>query len=360
MKRKSICKANVVVFNDKEDVLTYIDEHEYDRDTMKVDLMCAYLIKAREMQDEETVENIVTDIMIDPSAIGYLEHFSFRKFDNYGIDELAFIYEDDDAYNNFLNMIVKTEREAWENVTWDYVLNSLTGNYKATSALIINNLLKVKLNVANKEWVLDRAKGAYPNLTENYLKRYVEIRKNSNYTMTLRNTSYEIVNACAENGYKVGVRAIIALQKAFGYKPEVNGVVLYNKEDASAKRFFEITHADEMTDEDIYDTCKKLVAELHYDMDDIRVIATWLFRARSEGYNKNNGIEVTDAQKARYCTAYDLKEYSYTAGAANKVVYKMRNEIKEHFGTGTDSLAMNTLTYVMTMPTGKRKKQAIA
>ena len=69
-----------LLFKTVNEVIRYVNNTEYDKDTMRIDLMAAYLIVARESEDFETLDKIAWDMVQENVTIRYLESFINRNF----------------------------------------------------------------------------------------------------------------------------------------------------------------------------------------------------------------------------------------------------------------------------------------
>ena len=213
----------VGVFASKEDVISYVNEHEYNNRTTRLDLMCAYLILARERNDEKTVERIATDLTRENATCRFVMSFTNRHFGYYCADVLAPVYERlvlSDAYYPLLMGAFKEFKQ----IQWDFVLSSLCGEKKYTSQYFVNRYLSIRIRPYYRRWILEEAKKDYPLLILRDLKIYTCIRKISDYKITLSNTTnQEIVDLCKGkkiNGTSLSWDRVNKLRVAFGYEKE--------------------------------------------------------------------------------------------------------------------------------------------
>jgi len=346
----------VGVFTSKEDVISYVIEHEYNNRTTRLDLMCAYLILARERNDEKTVERIAVDLTRENATCRFVMSFTNRNFGRYGVDEFIPVYERlvlSDAYYPLL-MGAFTE---FKQIQWDFILSSLCGEKKYTSQSFVNHYLSTRIRSYYRSWILEEAKKDYPLLTERDLNIYIRIRKNSDYKITLSNaTNQEIVDLCKEKKIEGGSLSwdrVNKLRVAFGYESEneewlpLRERPTWKREHPNELRYLKTTNADLMDEDEMQDVLSRIRTVLGYTDEEMAVLQTWLYRAKYQGVGSNEGIIVPDSLIRRYPrTALTSPKTSDNACAINLMRMAVRTAYRAG-KLGSGCLILDVINRVM-------------
>ncbi len=348
-------------FKDKAEVLNYIKNHKYEKYATRLDLAFAYLIVARENGDIEKVHEIASDILLENATFRFVMHFTNRNFGRYGVDEFIPVYERLVLSDSYFP-VLQGAYDEYKKIEWNQILPSLCGEYQYTSQKLINHVLGLRIKHYYHDWILDKAKEIYPNLTDNYLKFYIKIRKGSDYLITLSNsTNKEIVSFCKESGINASWKKINDLRVAFGYEAEDEDT-LPLRERPDWKRnhpnelyYLRHTDADLIEEEEMQLVLSTIKSVLDFTPDEMASLQTWLYRAKYHGVGDNEGVLVPDSLLRKYPRTPNI---SVKTSDAAHALNSMRRTIEVAYKNGLLGDSCLTLDVISRTMGNKRRKTA--
>ena len=309
---------------------------------MNIPCMLLYLLAAKDKCDQETVEAIANDLICKKETVEFLSNFIMYQWDRYGLSDLKFVYDIADTHECVEAMLI-AEKEEWKKITWDYYFESVHANFGLwESKNTVEWYLTTRMMGAYKNWFLSVAQRRLPELTRRRIDDYAHIRRITNKTVDLRaNTNDEIIEAVNKAGdNSLTWRRIDNIRVAFGYQSEERTLPMFYQKDwkkshsscaERAKKYMDVT--TEMIDE----TLSAIQTSLDFSNPETEVLRNWINRFCNSGYNKNDGIELTDSLKIRYdyrrCfpgkTYHSLEEVNKDSAVLGRVRAEIRTIVKD-------------------------------
>ena len=299
----------------------------------------ALLVAAKETNNLELLEKCLDRLMCDSQTRSAMKYLLNKMYGRYGVDELMYLYQEF-SYKEFYEMLTPLCRNVWMELTWNYVSTHLSDTRDVRGNYFVHHFLKLRLTGAYCKLICTLAKDRFPTLTFSALRRYIKMRKETNYQFSFSKCSnaeamelfkqYGVGDICSEetlNKYRI----------MFGHEAEESSIPLQERPEwKTAHRneilFWKRTQANLITEEQQVQMLSQVEEEMDYTDEEIADLRNWMMIARYEG------------RAADDLTVCDTLRERYEGGTCKSVIKKMRIDILRHCDlTAFDPVLVSTL-----------------
>ncbi len=328
----------------------YLENRDVDYDELSICLVSAFLIIARDtdLYSEFYINKALDAIMADSQVINGIEHNVACNYGRYALDDFGFIY-DENTYEECLESIKKRVRALFlREMKFEKVANNLFGDIEYSQNMFVRSFLSLRIKGEFQNWALEQIQKHYPEMTINRLSTYIKFRKAVSYNMTLRNnTNKEIIDKCADNGFKITWARLNSLRTVLGYPEEVQDYSdvplrenpVWKKTHRNELEFFKHTDSDKITDIEAKKALTKIQDTLNYSDEEMSILINWLNKARYEGVYVTKIDWVPESLSERYFKEVSPKQQT-EANTPDKILFRMRKDIGQTLGENTRCLKL--------------------